>query len=110
MLDRPTPNADSGDSSGASLVRHAIVGSSRNRYGKPWAVHLALTFASNVLAIRLKENPSIVKLANSRVLMKPGARPSPDKPDISVINYERGRTVSSFMNPPARCTEPVSGL
>jgi hypothetical protein len=46
----------------------------------------------------LEENPCIVKLANSWVLMKPGRSPHPDKPDISVVNYEPGNTVSSFMN------------
>jgi hypothetical protein len=40
----------------------------------------------------------IVKLANSWVLMNPGGPLTPDKPDISVVNYERGNTVSSFMN------------
>ena len=46
----------------------------------------------------LEENPCIVKLANSWVLMNPGGPPTPDKPDISVVNYESGNTVSSFMN------------
>jgi catechol 2,3-dioxygenase-like lactoylglutathione lyase family enzyme len=46
----------------------------------------------------LEENPCIVKLANSWVLMSPGGPPTPDKPDISVVNYELGTTVSSFMN------------
>ena len=30
--------------------------------------------------------------------MNPGGGPTPDKPDISVVNYEPGNTVSSFMN------------
>ena len=30
--------------------------------------------------------------------MNPGGPPTPDKPDISVVNYEPGNTVSSFMN------------
>ena len=50
----------------------------------------------------LEENPCIVKLANSWVLMNPGGPPTPDKPDISVVNYEPGNTVSSFMNLPRR--------
>jgi hypothetical protein len=29
---------------------------------------------------------------------EPGRPPTPDKPDISVVNYESGNTVSSFMN------------
>ena len=28
----------------------------------------------------------------------PGGRPTPDKPDISVVDYEPGNTVSTFMN------------
>jgi catechol 2,3-dioxygenase-like lactoylglutathione lyase family enzyme len=46
----------------------------------------------------LEENPCIVKLANSWVLMNPGGPPTPDKPEISVVNYEPGTAVSSFMN------------
>jgi predicted enzyme related to lactoylglutathione lyase len=57
-------------------------------------------FYSDVLGgqVVLEENPCIVKLANSWILMNPGGPPTPDKPDISVVNYEPGNTVSSFMN------------
>ena len=57
-------------------------------------------FYSGVLGgqVVLEENPCIVKLANSWVLMNPGGPPTPDKPDISVVDYECGDTVSSFMN------------
>ena len=57
-------------------------------------------FYSEVLGgqVVMEENPCIVKLANSWVLMNPGGPPTPDKPDISVVNYEPGNTVSSFMN------------
>ena len=57
-------------------------------------------FYSEVLGGRvvLEENPCIVRLANSWVIMNPGGGPTPDKPDISVVNYEPGNTVSSFMN------------
>ena len=57
-------------------------------------------FYSRVLGgtVVLDENPCIVKLANSWLLMNPGGPPTPDKPDISVVNYEPGNTVSSFMN------------
>ena len=57
-------------------------------------------FYSEVLGgqVVLEENPCIVKLANSWVLMNPGGPPTPDKPDISVVNYEPGSTVSSVMN------------
>jgi predicted enzyme related to lactoylglutathione lyase len=46
----------------------------------------------------LEENPCMVKLANSWIIMNPGGPPTPDKPDISVVNYEPGNTTSIFMN------------
>lgn len=46
----------------------------------------------------LEENPCIIKLSNSWLIRNPGGGPTPDKPDISVVNYEPGNTVSSFMN------------
>ncbi|MEO3761867.1 VOC family protein [Streptomyces sp. B8F3] len=57
-------------------------------------------FYSEVLGgqVVLEENPCIVKLANSWVIMNPGGGPTPDKPDITVVDYEPGDTVSSFMN------------
>jgi catechol 2,3-dioxygenase-like lactoylglutathione lyase family enzyme len=57
-------------------------------------------FYSEVLGgqVVLEENPCIVKLANSWVLMNPGGPPTPDKPDITVVNHEPGNTLSSFMN------------
>jgi catechol 2,3-dioxygenase-like lactoylglutathione lyase family enzyme len=57
-------------------------------------------FYSDVLGgqIVLEENPCMVKLANSWVIMNPGGGPTPDKPDISVVNYESDNTVSTFMN------------
>ena len=57
-------------------------------------------FYSEVLGgqVVLEENPCIVKLANSWVIMNPGGGPTPDKPDISVVDYESGNTVSTFMN------------
>ncbi|HUA03164.1 MAG TPA: VOC family protein, partial [Solirubrobacteraceae bacterium] len=57
-------------------------------------------FYSEVLGgqVVLEENPCIVKLANSWVLMNPGGPPTPDKPDITVVDYEPGNTVSTFMN------------
>ena len=30
--------------------------------------------------------------------MNPGGPPTPDKPDISVVDYERGNTTSIFLN------------
>jgi catechol 2,3-dioxygenase-like lactoylglutathione lyase family enzyme len=57
-------------------------------------------FYSDVLGgqVVLEENPCIIKLANSWLILNPGGGPTPDKPDISVINYEPGNTVSTFMN------------
>ena len=46
----------------------------------------------------LEENPCMVKLSNSRVIMNPGGGPTPDKPDISVVDHEPGNTVSGFLN------------
>ena len=57
-------------------------------------------FYSDVLGgqVVLEENPCMVKLSNSWLIMNPGGGPTPDKPDISVVDYERGSTVSSFLN------------
>ena len=57
-------------------------------------------FYSEVLdgQVVLEENPCMVKLANSWVIMNPGGGPTPDKPDISVVNYEFDNRVSTFMN------------
>jgi catechol 2,3-dioxygenase-like lactoylglutathione lyase family enzyme len=57
-------------------------------------------FYSEVLGgqVVMDENPCIVKLANSWVLMNPGGPPTPDKPDISMVNYEPTNAVSTFMN------------
>jgi catechol 2,3-dioxygenase-like lactoylglutathione lyase family enzyme len=57
-------------------------------------------FYSKVLGgtVVLEENPCIVKLANTFILMNPGGPPTPDKPDISVVNYEPGDTTSIFLN------------
>ena len=46
----------------------------------------------------LEENPCIVKLANSWILMNPGGPPTPDKPGITVVDYEPGDTTSIFLN------------
>jgi catechol 2,3-dioxygenase-like lactoylglutathione lyase family enzyme len=57
-------------------------------------------FYSDVLGgkVVLEENPCIVKLANSWIIMNPGGGPTPDKPDISVVPYEPSNEVSSFLN------------
>ena len=48
----------------------------------------------------LKENPAIVKVANSWVIMNPGGGPTPDKPDVTLAPPDPGAadTVSAFMN------------
>ena len=46
----------------------------------------------------LEENPCIVRFANSWIIMNPGGPPTPDKPGITVVNYEPGDTTSIFLN------------
>ena len=46
----------------------------------------------------LDENPCIVRLSNSWIIMNPGGPPTPDKPGISVVDYQPGDTTSIFLN------------
>jgi len=46
----------------------------------------------------LDENPCIVKVANSWIIMNPGGGPTPDKPDVILRPPEDPTTASSFMN------------
>ena len=57
-------------------------------------------FYSRVLCgtIVMDENPCIVKLSNSWIIMNPGGPPTPDKPEISVVDYQPGNTTSMFIN------------
>jgi catechol 2,3-dioxygenase-like lactoylglutathione lyase family enzyme len=57
-------------------------------------------FYSRVLGgtVVLEENPCMVKLSNSWIIMNPGGPPTPDKPGISVVDYEAGDTTSIFLN------------
>ena len=57
-------------------------------------------FYSEVLGgkVVLEENPCMVKLANTWIIMNPGGPPTPDKPDITVVDYEPGNTTSIFLN------------
>ncbi|MFE2749642.1 VOC family protein [Streptomyces scopuliridis] len=50
--------------------------------------------------IVLEENPGIVKVANSWIIMNPGGGPTPDKPGVTLAppTPENRDTVSSFMN------------
>ena len=57
-------------------------------------------FYSRVLGgtVILEENPCTVRLSNSWIIMNPGGPPTPDKPDVSVVDYEPGDTTSIFLN------------
>ena len=57
-------------------------------------------FYSRVLGgtVVLYENPCMVKLSNSWIIMNPGGPPTPDKPGISVVDYQPGNTTSIFLN------------
>jgi catechol 2,3-dioxygenase-like lactoylglutathione lyase family enzyme len=57
-------------------------------------------FYSRVLGgtVALDENPCMVRLSNSWIIMNPGGPPTPDKPGISVVDYEPGDTTSIFLN------------
>ncbi len=57
-------------------------------------------FYSEVLGgqVVLDENTCMIRLANSWIILNPGGGPTPDKPDISLVNYEATNTVSTFMN------------
>jgi catechol 2,3-dioxygenase-like lactoylglutathione lyase family enzyme len=57
-------------------------------------------FYSRVLGgtVVMEENPCIVRLSNSWILMNPGGPPTPDKPGISVVDYQPGDTTSIFLN------------
>lgn len=57
-------------------------------------------FYSEVLGgqVVLDENPCIVKLANSWIIMNRGGGPTPDKPDVTPVPPGEPHTVSSFMN------------
>ncbi len=41
----------------------------------------------------------MVKLANSWIIMNPGGGPTPDKPGISVVNYEPDAVQAWFVAP-----------
>lgn len=57
-------------------------------------------FYSRVLGgtVVMEENPCIVRLSNSWIIMNPGGPPTPDKPGITVVDYEPGDTTSIFLN------------
>ncbi|MET8184020.1 VOC family protein [Streptomyces sp. NPDC005336] len=57
-------------------------------------------FYSKVIGgqVVLAENPCIVKLSNSWIIMNPGGGPTPDKPDVTLVPPSDPQTVSSFLN------------
>src|ERR1700690_1957400 len=57
-------------------------------------------FYSRVLGgtVILEENPCTVRLSNSWIIMNPGGPPTPDKPGISVVDYQPANTTSIFLN------------
>ena len=57
-------------------------------------------FCADLLGGRevMEENPCIVRLANSWVIMNPGGGLTPDRPDVERLPYEASSRVSSFMN------------
>jgi catechol 2,3-dioxygenase-like lactoylglutathione lyase family enzyme len=58
-------------------------------------------FYADVLGgtVVLDENPCIVKVANSWIIMNPGGGPTDDKPNVILRTPEDPNTVSSFLNP-----------
>ncbi|REE95225.1 VOC family protein [Thermomonospora umbrina] len=63
-------------------------------------VAVSRDFYADVLGgeVVLEENPAIVKVANSWIIMNPGGGPTPDKPDVTLTPPEAGDPVSAFMN------------
>jgi catechol 2,3-dioxygenase-like lactoylglutathione lyase family enzyme len=57
-------------------------------------------FYADVLGgqVVIEENPCVVRLANSWVIMNPGGPPTPDKPDVDLVPNEATDRVSSFLN------------
>lgn len=46
----------------------------------------------------MEENPAMVKVANSWIIMNPGGGPTPDKPGVTLEAPQRGDRVSGFLN------------
>ncbi len=63
-------------------------------------VAVSRDFYTEVLGgqIVLSENPAIVKIANSWIIMNPGGGPTPDKPEITLAPPQPGDPVSAFLN------------
>ncbi|KFK86130.1 glyoxalase [Streptomyces sp. JS01] len=63
-------------------------------------VSRARAFYADVLGgeVVLDENPCIIKLANSWLIMNPGGGPTPDKPDVTLHPPTDPGTATSFLN------------
>ena len=57
-------------------------------------------FYSDILdgQVVLEENPCIIKVANSWIIMNPGGGPTDDKPDVTLRPPTELNTVASFLN------------
>lgn len=63
-------------------------------------VAVSRDFYANVLGgeVVLPENPAIVQVANTWIIMNPGGGPTPDKPGVVLRPPEPGDPVSTFLN------------
>ena len=63
-------------------------------------VAVSRDFYADVLGgeVVLEENPAIVKVANSWIILNPGGGPTPDKPDVTLAPPEALDRASSFLN------------
>ena len=70
------------------------------RDGSVRKVAVSREFYSRILGgtVVMDENPCMVRLSNSWIIMNPGGPPTPDKPGISVVDYEPDNTTSIFLN------------
>ncbi|MEV6417774.1 VOC family protein [Kribbella sp. NPDC051718] len=46
----------------------------------------------------LEENPALVQVANTWIILNPGGGPTPDKPGVTLTAPEAGDPVSAFLN------------
>jgi catechol 2,3-dioxygenase-like lactoylglutathione lyase family enzyme len=63
-------------------------------------VAISRTFYADIFGgqVVLEENPAIVKVANTWIIMNPGGGPTPDKPSVTLAPPGPTDTVSGFMN------------
>jgi catechol 2,3-dioxygenase-like lactoylglutathione lyase family enzyme len=63
-------------------------------------VAVSREFYANIFGgqVVLAENPAIVKVANSWIILNPGGGPTHDKPDVTLVAPQPGDPVSAFLN------------